>query len=152
MQKTDKIHKILKSNGYRLEGFERNDDGTLSPVVTDAKTGEQVLPVRAENIAAPVTVPLDMMPKKDNLIGNNQKYGEPPFDEKVSTMSALKTRTRKILAAAGVVTLGDLVGYTPLELGKVAGIGKGSLEEIRIAVAERGLSLAMWENPKQLLI
>lgn len=41
MAKQNDIHSILKTNGLKLEGFERTHDGYLAPVVTDIETGKR---------------------------------------------------------------------------------------------------------------
>lgn len=54
----------------------------------------------------------------------------------------LSTRARNCLRRAGIATIGELVGWTPEGLLRIAGFGTGCLAEVTSLLRERGLALA----------
>jgi DNA-directed RNA polymerase subunit alpha len=52
-------------------------------------------------------------------------------------------RARNCLDGASILTLGDLVSLSETEVMNLKNLGKTSLNEIKIKLAERGLSLGM---------
>lgn len=60
---------------------------------------------------------------------------------KVHPDLGLSVRSRKALQLLDITTLGDLVGVTECELAALKNFGPTSLNEIKAALASRGLSL-----------
>jgi len=58
----------------------------------------------------------------------------------------LSVRSYNCLMRAGIKTLGDLMGKSEEELGKIRNMGKISLQEIKGKLAERGLKPAEGEE------
>ena len=120
----------------RLEGFKQYLDEQIS--------GQMGRPYsERENIEKTLTVYEDGMKIYDKLIAipdlileNSELY-----NESVSCLK-LSVRSRKSLGRANIKTLGELIEKTPEELLGLKNFGITCLNELRISLESKGLSVA----------
>lgn len=116
------------------------DESLKNLVIAGLIRNKQVF-ISFENRYAEVyslTSKAEAKPKKSLYAGQDNIFGKPIFDTLPFTI-----KVANIIRAQGADTIGDLVSLKETDLLKMNGMGKGSLNEVKLVLSDIGLRLGM---------